>query len=219
MHLTLQSSRHSTVPRLAPVCPTRLCVSSSVVLPCHVSRGIIHSFSHSFIRHDSLRTARHVQAQRERRESRHSTCAAVSVKTSAWCAQLPFCPSILVTGWWFGLFALFFCVRGVLRLLLWRFPFYLFDCLFLCISVFEPTVLAGRQLELDTIFLRLFRVVFLLFFLVFTVLRTAVNSDFVYSIDGMLCNLFGRVRDRIFPLSIGLSLSVVLVDTCQLHPQ
>ena len=60
---------------------------------------------------------------------------------------------------------------------------------------------------------RLYRVVFLLFFLVFTVLRTAVNSDFVYSIDGMLCNLCGRVRDRIFPLSIGLSLSVVLVDT------
>ena len=93
------------------------------------------------------------------------------------------------------------------------FPFCLFDCLFLCISVFEPTVLAGRQLELDTFFLRLFRVVFLLFFIVFTVLRTAVNSDFVYSIDGMLCNLFGRARDRIFPLSIGLSLSVVLVDT------
>ena len=44
MHLTLQSSRHCTVPRLAPVCPTRLCVSSSVVLPCHVTRGIIHSF-------------------------------------------------------------------------------------------------------------------------------------------------------------------------------
>ena len=58
-----------------------------------------------------------------------------------------------------------------------------------------------------------FRVVFLLFFLVFTVLRTAVNSDFVYSFDGMLCNLSGRFRDRIFPLSIGLSLSVVLVDT------
>ena len=46
MHLTQQSSRHSTVPRLAPVCPTRLCVSSSVVLPCHVTRGIIHSFIH-----------------------------------------------------------------------------------------------------------------------------------------------------------------------------
>ena len=41
MHLTQQSSRHSTVPRLAPVCPTCLCVSSSVVLPCHVTRGII----------------------------------------------------------------------------------------------------------------------------------------------------------------------------------
>ena len=41
MHLTQQSSRHSTVPRLAPVCPTRLCVSLSVVLPCHVTRGII----------------------------------------------------------------------------------------------------------------------------------------------------------------------------------
>ena len=37
MHLTQQSSRHSTVSRLAPVCPTCLCVSSSVVLPvsCH----------------------------------------------------------------------------------------------------------------------------------------------------------------------------------------
>ena len=36
-----------------------------------------------------------------------------------------------------------------------------------------------------------FRVAFLLFFLVFTMLRTAVNSDFVYSIDGMLfvCSL------------------------------
>ena len=28
----------------------------------------------------------------------------------------------------------------------------------------------------------------LLFLLVFTVLRTAVNADFVYSIDGMLCS-------------------------------
>ena len=30
-----------------------------------------------------------------------------------------------------------------------------------------------------------------LFLLVFTVLRTAVNADFAYSIDGLLCNLFG----------------------------
>ena len=43
MHLTLQGSRHSTVPRHAPMCPTCLSVSSSVVPRCHVTRGIIHS--------------------------------------------------------------------------------------------------------------------------------------------------------------------------------
>ena len=67
MHLTQQSSRHSTVPRLAPVCPTRLCVSSSVVLPCHVTRGIIHSNNKQL--HSTH--ARHAHA-RVKRESHHT---------------------------------------------------------------------------------------------------------------------------------------------------
>ena len=41
LHLTQQGFRLCTVPRLALVCPTCLCISSSVVLPCHVTRGII----------------------------------------------------------------------------------------------------------------------------------------------------------------------------------
>ena len=57
MHLTLQSSRLRTVPRLAPVCPTRLCVSSSVVLPCHVTRGIILSIHFYFV--NFAHTSRH----------------------------------------------------------------------------------------------------------------------------------------------------------------
>ena len=64
---------------------------------------------HSFIR-QTLSAQQGTCKHRESRESRHSTCAAVSVKKRAWCAQLPLSPAILVTEWWLGLSALFLCV-------------------------------------------------------------------------------------------------------------
>ena len=78
MHFTLQGSQHSTAPRLALVCVTCLCVSSSVVRPCHVTRGIIHSFM--------CRThARAERASTVRHETQHARCNAVFLKT--WSTQ------------------------------------------------------------------------------------------------------------------------------------
>ena len=144
----------------------------------------IHSFIHSSV---SLSTARYVQSQRERDESHDTAFAQLSLSKHV-------LRSVLALSS-FGLFLLrcfrsgylrgsaryrrfFLCrwrtggPRGVLRLLLWRFPllfpYFFFVCLFLSFSVFEPTVLAAvdlgglrvtgtqRQVELETIFLPLF---------------------------------------------------------------
>ena len=51
-------------------------------------------------------------------------------------------------------------------------------------------------------------------------LRTAVNSDFICSIDGMLCNLFGRVRDCSCQVSLVHDSSLQSnMKVWRLHPQ
>ena len=97
MHLTLQGSRHSTVPRLAPVCPT-----------C----GIIHSL----VRLSPHCTAR---ASTERVESHNTALAQLSLLKSARMVRTaPFSPAILVNGMVVGAVRPFLlCFPLLLRLL------------------------------------------------------------------------------------------------------
>ena len=80
-----------------------------------------------FAGHRQTLSAQHCTCKhRESRESRHSTCAAVSVKKRALGAHCPFSPAIFVTGSWLGLSALFFCVY-VLRIIFVFFFVFFFD--------------------------------------------------------------------------------------------
>ena len=79
-----------------------LCVHTRTIT-CHAQCQALHSFIHSFIRSFKCRTqARTERARAVRHETQHSTCAAVSVKTSGLVRTAPFFspPSSLRDGGW-----------------------------------------------------------------------------------------------------------------------
>ena len=85
MHLTLQSLRHSTVPRLAPVCPTLRLVVCRPAVSCHSwYHSFVRSFVRSFIQSFSSVTqhARHAHAQ-VTRETHHKRCTTSHLFSSA----------------------------------------------------------------------------------------------------------------------------------------
>ena len=98
-----------------------------------VTRSFIRSFVHSFIRsfvHSSLSAQHGTCKHRERRESRHNTCAAVSAKTRGFVRTAPF----------FTIHPRYGMVVGVVR------PFLL--CLLLLLRVFRVFLRLSHRLRL-----------------------------------------------------------------------